>query len=1131
MRNTSEVCAFATRVAGWSTRRAAFVLVLAGVLSLGVAARAQEVTASINGVVTDPSGGAVVGAKVTANDLARGTAYPTTTNSVGQYTLARLPVGRYSVRVEATGFQASVQPSVLLQLNQVAKIDFALVVGSMNQTVEVSTEAPILQTESTQVGTVIDARTNEQLPLANRNFVQLTLLAPGAITTDPSEITGVQSPESILSGGRPYINGNREQTDNFILDGMDANQVSENAVAYRPSVDAIQEFDLITNNAPAEFGNFMGGVINVSLKSGTNTFHGGAYEFLRNDKLNANDWANNWSGVPRSPLRWNDFGADVGGPIKKDKLFFFADYEGQRFDQPANGTPFTVLTVPERTGDFGALCPAGFNGAGQCVVNGATVTPGTTVSGNTQLVNPTTKAFYPFNKIPSGDLSPVATAITSSSLYPVPTSSGLINNINNTETTPVNNDQGDIKVDWNASDNNRMFGRYSQGYISNPVTNSIPILYNSSNVFPSHNGVLDYTRTFSPELVNEARFGVNYSPVITGAVSGQGLSPSSIGIPGVPVDVLPGFVFESGNLFGNNSNGQGQGLSFGNPEVFQEFADTVIQAEDTAIWTKGAHTLHMGFQFFRERIDTFYSGNAGIAGQFDFSGQYSGAPEADFMLGLPAEVQGGISGGTWGQRSSIFAAFLQDDWHATRNLTLNVGLRWELHTPWYEVHNREANFGEYTGQEEFPGQDGFPQALYNQYNGITNFEPRVGVAWSPHGGRMVIRAAYTLSSFLEGTGTNLRLTLNPPFATEHDILTAEFPSTLSDGYNPFISNPGDQFAGASLRLWDPNVRPAVSNQWNLSVQEQLTNSTTLQVGYVGQRNTHLMVPVLASQKVLNPDGTVSPALYLSGNPTLQSEIGAAKLTISNGNQDYDALQVVFQKRLASGLEFQANYTWSKCMTDSIGYYGGYGQAQGDHYYWQNTYNSTAEWGPCYYDSTNAFNGYVTYDLPFGRGRAFGKNMNPVANAIVGDWQINSIVTLHSGFPITIQTGGIDTSGTGSFGPRANCIAPGKVFGTQPSPTGGYQWFDPTSYVLPATGTFGNCGVGTIRGPGLHTMDLSLAKKFAITERQNLEFRAEAINFTNTPILNAPVDSLGSTLGQITSSQGARNIQFGLKYNF
>src|ERR1700728_3030631 len=355
-----------------------------------------------------------------------------------------------------------------------------------------------------------------------------------------------------------------------------------------------------------------------------------------------------------------------------------------------------------------------------------------------------------------------------------------------------------------------------------------------------------------------------------------------------------------------NFNGPADAASFGNSDVYQLFADAVIHLEDTLIWTKGSHTMHIGFQAYRYRIDTFYSGNNGEAGTILFNGQYTAGPapgtkagngsgisEADFLLGLPDEIQGGVNGGTWGQRSDSLAAFFQDDWRVTPRLTLSLGLRWELHTPWDEVDNRQSNFNLATGQQYISGQScpfSNCNALYNQYNGPANFQPRLGLAWSPSGGKFVLRAVFTLSSFLEATGANLRLPLNPPFAVEHDAqyTTAQYNilpgSTLDQGFLPFLSDPGDQFHNVTLRVWDPNVRPAVSNQWNFTVQRQLTPSATLSASYVGSRSTHLMVAMPYFQKVLNPNGAVSPTQYLAGNPSLLADIGQISGTSSIGSQ-------------------------------------------------------------------------------------------------------------------------------------------------------------------------------------------------------------------------------------------------------
>ncbi len=1094
-----------------------FAVLLIGLLG-AMPIFAQQVTATIDGQVTDPSGAAMAGAKVTATDTQRGTQYTATTNGDGRYTISNILVGTYNVKAENAGFQTAAVSNITLQLNQVAKLDFAMQVGNVATTVEVTSAAPVLQTESTQLGQVVDSRTVTTMPLATRNYVQLTLLAPGSVHPDPSSFTNGQT---TANSGRPYVNGNREQANNFILDGMDNNQVSDNLVGYAPSVDAIQEFNEITQNAPAEFGNFMGGIISTQIKSGSNGFHGDLFEFFRNDVLNANTWSNNFTDSPKAKLRWNEFGGTLGGRIIRDKLFFFVDYQGQRFDTPTSVSATSVFTAAERRGDFSQLL---------------------TLSTPIQLYNPyvlSGGARVPFvgNIIPPNLLNPVSQAIVNSSVYPLPTSPGLINNYLYSTHTAINGDQGDARIDWNASENNRIFGRYSQSIIDNPSTNSMPLFYNSFATYPTHNGVLDWVHTFGPTIVNDARVGVNYVLVNNGAApNGTSNFPATVGLPGVPSDILPAMTIKGNGGFAND---------IGNSNVYQLFADTVIQYEDTMNISKGVHTLHLGFQGWRQRINTFYSGNNGEAGTFTFDGRYTAGPnplatasattglaDADFILGLPAEIGGGVNGGTWGQRANIFATFFQDDWHVSPTLTLNLGVRWELHTPWVEVKDRQANFGLFSGALELAGQDGNSRALYNQYNGITNYQPRVGFAWNARK-NTVVRAAYTLSSYLEGTGTNLRLPINPPFAHEEDLKYQSLPfpgSTLSEGFLPFLANTADPFAGATLRVWDPNVRPAVSNQWNFTIQQEFGASTTFQIGYVGQRTTHLAVPMPYLQRQLLPGGATAPSPYLAGNPTLQNEIGQISGTASNGNQSYNALQAVLQKRLSNGLEYSVSYTYSKCMTDSSGYYGSWsGQTTPTSPYWQNLYDKKAEWGPCYYDAEHILTSYATYDIPIGRGRAIGNNMNKVVNAVVGGWQVNGILSLHTGFPLTVNAG--DASGTNSRGSRPNCIAPAHVFGAQNSPLGGYQWFDPNSYGPALPGTFGTCGVGTVRGPGLHNLDLSLAKYFDITERQRLEFRAESINLTNTPILNSPNVSLGSTLGLINTSQGARNIQFGLKYLF
>jgi len=1094
--------------------------------SWGESAWAQQVTAAITGTITDPSGAPIVGAKVTAKDLDRGVVFPATTNAVGAYNFPRLPIGRYEVRAESQGFQTSVQPELTLDVNQTARVDFQMKLGQVSETVEVTGAAPALETETTQLSTVIDSNTTANLPLGSRNYAQLTLLAPGAVTPNPNGFTnGITT--GLGPGGndasRPYINGNHEQANNFLLDGLDNNQVSDNLMGYTPNADAIAEFNMITQNASAEFGNFEGGIINTTLKSGTNQYHGDVFEFFRNNVLNANSWENNWNDLPKSPLRWNQFGATFGGPIFKDKLFFFVDYQGQRFDTPTSLSLTSVMTPAERQGDFSALLTAG--------------TPYT-------LTNPFgNNAPFPGNKIPQTMIDPVANNLFASGFYPTPNTTGTNNGLQNNylygNTQAINQDQGDAKIDYNLSDKDRISGRYSHLYANDPSANTFKLFDDGFVYDNAHSGVANWTHTFGPNIVNELRTGVNYVLVNNGdnAKSGLGDLGTTLGIANANI-VGPG-------LLGLNfSNGYASSIGSNIVGSQQLFASAVIQADDTVIITKGQHTFHAGFQFFRERINVYYAGNNGNQGQIGFTGQYSGTGESDFFLGLPASYGGGSAdNGTWGQRSNIIAGFLQDDFHVTSTLTLNLGIRYENHTPWVEVDNRQANFGLFSGTVYLAGQScpfSNCRALYNAYNLGFDFQPRIGFAWSPKAfhGKTVFRGAYTLSSYLEGTGTNLRLPMNPPVRQPNFGVTYSIaangplpPTTTDDGLIPPPA--GNPFVGAELRLWDPNDKPAAVQQWNFSIQHQFTNDMTLQASYVGQHGTHLMEPELYSQLSLNSNGTTSASPYIAGNPTLANEIGFIAGTSSSGTQEYDALQVVFQKRLSKGLQGQVAYTYSKCMTDNGGYYGSWGgQAWFGPTYWQNLYDSKAEWGPCYYDQKQNLTSYALYELPYGKGRQYGGHINPVLNAVAGDWNVSAILTLHTGFPMTPYTWD-DTSGTGLgnvFTTRADCVAPGQIVNT-PYSGGGIQWFNPNAYATPANGTFGTCGNGVIRSPGMSNLDVSIQKDFPIGESKKVEFRSDFINFTNTPIFNSPGLTLGGGLGVITGTQGPRNIQLALKFVF
>lgn len=1098
--------------------------------NLGIHQRAwgQQITAAITGTVVDASGAALSGATVTVTDVDRGTVYDTKTSDSGRFNLSQVPIGTYDVKVEASGFETVVQSHLTLVLNQTARLDFQMKVGAVTNTVQVTSETPQLQSDTTQVSTLMNSRAVTNIPLATRNYVELTLLAPGSVHPDNSMFN---NGDNTASGARPYINGNREQSNNFILDGMDNNQTSDNLLAFTPTPDAIQEFNLITNNASAEFGNYMGGIVNAAIKSGTNHFHGDAWEFFRNDVLNANQWENklNPTQVLAKPtVRWNMFGGTLGGPIFKDKLFFFVDYQGQRFDHPASSSFITVFTNPERNGDFSALLPG------------------------TQLRDPISGAPFPNNQIPITERNIVATNLFASKFYPTPVNDATTNNAINTVTQAFNADQGDVKVDYNITSKDRFEGRYSQGYQNDPSSNSLLILSNTFASAPIHNVVGSWTHTFSPNILNEARFGTSWVTLF----NGNAFDPS-IGNLGTELGITNGNAGGPGLLLLGFGGGQapqpnsGSRLTnVGSQVVQQDFADTVIQFDDGVTITRGKHVFKTGFQMWRYRINTGYTGNTGEYGDILFGGgstgvDFVGDPAADFFLGYPEARGIGVSVGfVWHQLSWLFAGYGQDDWHVTPTLTLNLGLRYEAHTPWVELNNRQSNLNLITGALELADVDGQSRSLYNSVYGLPAIQPRIGFAWSPEAyhNRTVIRGAYTISSYLEGTGTNLRLARNPPF-TPPEVGAQYASATVQTQDGPGGAVPGNPFAGAIMYVWDKTVQPALDQQWNLTLQQEVTPTTTFQLGYVAQKADHLMVPMPYLQKQLS-NGVPTTPFYFQDNPALINVLSNVSGTASVGYMKYNSLQAVLQKRIANGLEGQVAYTWSHCFTNNSGYYGIGGSAAGATSaspYYQNLYNPAGDYAPCYYNSGNILAAFATYDLPIGRGQRFGANMNRVLDKVIGGWQASTIVSTHTGFPLAIGDNDGDATGTGGRGPRPDCGVQQVFKRSQLAPNfGGFQWMSASGFSQPAPGHFGNCPAqGPIDGPGYFDADIGLMKNFHFTEAVYLQFRTDFLNAFNNVNLGHPDTGWSaspSTFGQIgpaagTGSQPARNIQFALKMYF
>jgi hypothetical protein len=1119
---------------------------------------AQQTAGSITGTVVDPSGSAVVNATVTVRDVDRGTTWTTRTSASGLYDFPEVPVGNVTVKVEATGFAATVRNQFNLVLNQVAKVDFTLTLGKVSETVDVTAAPPLLQTASTEVGTLLDTNAVNNLPLATRDINQLTLLAPGVISPN---IFAFESSQNTFGTGRPYVNGAREQDNNLSLDGMDINQPDNNDVAYVPSPDAIQEFNIITSNAPADYGNYIGGVIVESIKSGTNKFHGSLFEYIRNTDLDANTWQDkadasllvqsktnpnsyvlNGVVTPRPVLQWNNFGGTVGGPIIKDKLFFFADEQTEINNTPATGQTNSTIPSAYLGGDFSNLCTS----QGATFVNGVCSNPTYQLYSPVYLSGPNAgqvapvAARQPFanNKVPIN--SKVAAAIVASPLF-----AAQEEQVNYFTAGYVHSSQGDLKVDFEPTQSDHISGRYSQMYTLNQSSNGTDQLTpNLTREYPLKNFVGDYVRTLSPRLVNDARFGMQIFPandqIYTNATSGN--LPQEFGLPGVQESILPAM------SFGYTPIGSSDGV-----EIFH---DTTVEAEDSITWTHGKHTIHGGFEFFHYIMNDVYAGNQGAAGLFNFSGQYTGTsstngnPFADFLLGLPQQVQQGVPF-NFHLRNSLFAGYVQDNFQLTHNLSLNLGLRYELTTPRGDKNAaNNVNFDLLTGTPEIGTN-------YNTYTGIDNFQPRVGFAWQPdwlH--NFVLRGAYDISTYMEGNGVNNMAVVNPPNVELHNELNnsgaaLEYPvTTLDQGYTPFSAacTPAQLmafssacFASGQAHATNPSLQPAVDQQWNLSIQQQVEANTTFTIGYVGNKDDHMSDIYLYNQKEINSVGAVVAGPYMQ---PIVAAGAQARYNASDGISRFNALEATVAQKNYHGMEMQASYTWSKCMANSLGYFGSYGdeegagesQTQATQNFFQNEYNPKGDYGRCTIDVSQNFGAYAVYDLPFGRGKQFANGVNRAVDEVIGGWQTALDLSLRSGFGITPFAGAYmgDANAnsastlTGSYEPRPNCVAGvpsteamqtvqigGSIGRTNLNPGAVSEVAD-----VSAGGGYGNCQTGALRGPSLKTADLNLTKRFPVAEGINMAFSAQFINLTNTPIFSVPA----SWWGQYSSCNSCNGVR-------
>lgn len=1135
---------------------------------------AQTITSSVNGTVTDVGGAVVADATITVTSVATNVATSVHTNASGIYNIRFLQVGTYILTVDAPGFAQQRSKPFTLEAGQVAKLDSQLSVQGTTASVDVNSElVPLLNTENAQLATTLDRAAIDAVPMVGRNFVQLTLFVPGAVSTTPAGFAG--NAAIGVGSQQVSVNGNREQSNNYLLDGIEINETLNNGVGYNPSPDALDQVQVVSANAQAEYGNVNGGAVIALTKSGTNSWHGSAFYFLSDGLMDANTWANKHSApiLPRQPYTQPIFGGTLGGPILKDKLFFFVNYEGGRYHQGGIGTA-TVATERMRRGDFSELlspsimCPP----TGPC-----------TSKNLIQLYDGSSTSYAPY----AGNLNvpisnPVARYLYAHpEVYPLPNRAPVagtpaMNNYSAPQKNRRQNDQGDVKIDWKITNNDNLSVRYSQ---SENIITTTPVLAISFPVSPKTpvKGVaINEIHTFSSSLVNEFRAGFTRVHMLGGLTTDPtgtfGMSGNSIVGIGAP-QTLNGFsgqVFSPPSTTGLTTPNGSDLTTFGNAGTATNFADNTFTFADNLTYLRGRHSFKFGAQFIRYQQNSLYPGNDGLLGQFVYTGNYTSNPNsglsnntqgyalADFNLDRVAYAgTGNASGplGPTGQRQWRDAYFAQDDWKITPTFTANLGIRYEYDQPMYEVNNKQANINMTTGQLVYAGVNGVSRATVNPY--YASFMPRIGFAYSVTP-RMVVRGGYGIQNYMEGTGANRRITINPPFQTPY-FAVGSAPSANGSGQffrvEDGFSNPASPTPSLSLNAWAMNIRPAFISEYSLTTEYQFSNTTSLTLGYIGEAGQHLINHGSANQLLQacvisgvvqsNPNSTACANANPAPYKALVGQAGSIVITTSDAMMNYNALQMTLRQRAWHGLSGTLNYAYARAMTNAVGFYGSTGIANANNYN-QDYYNNHAEYGPTSQDVRHNVNGVMSYELPFGRGRLLGGNMNRVLDEVVGGWKVGFTAVAYSGFPVTINNS-VNNAYTNNKVQRADHFRPLKIdnrsldhwFGTDDSVNPCTARTPPNrdngtcAYGSPADGTYGTARVGSERAPGYQQYDATASKDFTVWHEQKLSFRADASNVFNLTSLSNPNNTAqSSNFGRITAVRsGPRRLQLALRYIF
>jgi hypothetical protein len=1163
--------------------QSAFVVCFIAVLS---GSAWGQTKASLRGTVSDQSGGVVAAAKVILTNTGTGIARTTTTANDGSYLFDLVDVGKYSLTVDKSGFETFIQDGIVLELNQNGRVDVALKIGKESQTVEVTSNVAQVDTTSAVLGKVENQRMINDLPLLDRDTLQLGLLQAGVFAPDPDD-----------GSGNPFsVSGQRSESLTFLLDGGNNTDFLGNNIVVSPNPDAVEEFKILTNNYDAQYGRTSGGIVNQITKSGTNAFHGDLFEFNRNNFFNARDYFLPDS-QDKQTFKRNQFGGTVGGPLKKDKLFFFLAYQATRSRVGQTSPQLTVLTPAQRTGNFSSLLtgqPADF-----CPQTAQS--PADPMFDSGQLFNPTGATYtcsdgttipvttYANNQVP---VNPVIGNYIQKYL-PLPNvgTNGFISS----PTAALDDDQGIAHIDYNLSKNDAISFVYlvddtRQAYpfqiINGASTGGdVPIGSGFSTNFRDQIGAFTWTHTFSPGMLNEFRFAANRTATLQASPTDK-TTPADLGFTNVspddPKGAAPPIIFTNGFNLGPSPQG---------PTTLH---DATFEWADNYTWTRDRHEIRFGADISRIRqnfhFDFFNNGS------YDFTfGDFTGDELADFVGGF-WDNYFQFSRASYGIRTGAIGLYVQDTWKVTKHLTLNYGLRWDYFTPQTDVQNNILGF--FPGQQStvfpgappdilYPGDPGTPnRALV--YPDKNNFAPRLGFAWDLFGNsKLVMRGGFGVFYDIEDGALNLQFGGQPPFGAVANTTPNTYagvvgdtpgtgpvadPFTAMSQTNPFpftftgtFGVPAISFAYTTF----PHFRTPYSENFNYGFQWQATPNTMVEAVYVGSLGrklissgeTNFPVPSVMQQQLANFGGTnpecarpLAACVDFIGGPVLSGPesdpfafpTGAQQLltNFSNGLSDSHEFQLTVDKRFSKGFIFRAAYTLSKTIDLTSGF-----RARSSEF--TDPLDYRLDRALADFDTPQRLVISGSWELPFDHGIE-----NDFLKKVLGGWQFNAIASYQKGNPFTLfsnnnssqQDQNPDLSRPDVIGPTqyqnprnnqqifntgtANCISP-DAGDTNGNVMGAY-WFNPNSYdcVNVPLFSFGDAPRNFLRGPGINNYDLSIVKKTKVFESKSVEFRAEFFNaFNHAQFLNPNTAGGSGTFGQITTDRNPRLIQFGLKFYF